>query len=267
MESLAEYAEPQAIALSAKESGCRSVAFTYNDPVVFWEYAGETARHCHALGIKTVSVTAGYMCPEPRAEFYREIDAANVDLKAFSEKFYHQQCAAHLEPVLDTLRYLKHDTSVWLEITTLLIPGLNDSEQELDQLSAWIAKELGPAVPLHFTAFHPDYHLRDIPATSAASLTVAREIARKNGLRYVYTGNVHDPEGGSTFCHACGRKLIGRDWYAMSEYNLSDQGHCRFCGTPCAGVFEGPPGKWGAKRAALKIPALRHKGAQAQKSD
>lgn len=252
-DTLASEASPEHIARAALDSGSRSVAFTYNDPVVFFEYAMDVAQACRELGIKTVAVTAGYMCPEPRAEFYRHIDAANVDLKAFSEQFYHENCAGQLEPVLDTLRYLRSETKVWLEITTLLIPGQNDAPAELEALSSWIARELGADVPLHFSAFHPDYRMRNIPPTPPSTLTHAREIALKSGLRYVYTGNVHDAAGESTYCHHCNKLIIGRDWYVMSEYHLTDSGECEYCGTKCAGVFDGPPGNWGAKRMPIHI--------------
>jgi pyruvate formate lyase activating enzyme len=242
---LADRTTPEAVAAAAQELGCRSVAFTYNDPVIFLEYAVDVAQACHARGVKTVAVTAGYMCEEPRREFYRCIDAANVDLKGFTERFYKQICAGHLQPVLDTLIYLKRQTRVWVEITTLLIPGENDSEAELEALTQWVVEQLGPDVPLHFTAFHPDWKMREKPPTPPATLTRARRIALKNGVRYAYTGNVHDREGGSTYCHQCGQRLIGRDWYVLSEWQLTEDGHCRYCGTACAGVFAGPPGTWG----------------------
>ncbi|MBK8175030.1 MAG: AmmeMemoRadiSam system radical SAM enzyme [Rhodospirillales bacterium] len=249
---LTDRASPEAIAQAAKASGCRSVAFTYNDPVIFFEYAIDVAEACHAAGIKTVAVTAGYMCEAPRAEFYRHIDAANVDLKGFSETFYRSLCSAHLQPVLETLLYLKRETQVWFEITTLLIPGENDSEAELDAMTGWIAENLGAGVPLHFTAFHPDWKMRDTPSTPPSTLTRAREIAMRNGIRYVYTGNVHDSHGGSTWCHSCGGLLIERDWYRLGDWRLDD-GRCAHCGAVCAGVFDGPPGDWGRRRAPLKI--------------
>jgi len=250
---LADEAPPEAIARAARSLGCRSVAFTYNDPVIFHEYAIDVAQACHALGIRTVAVTAGEVCPEPRAEFYRHMDAANVDLKGFTEKFYHDLCAGHLQPVLDTLVYLKRETNVWFEITTLLIPGHNDSDEELEAMTQWVVRELGPDVPLHFTAFHPDWKMLEVPPTPPATLTRARRIAMKNGVRYAYTGNVHDEEGGSTICHRCGRVLIGRDWYVLTAWNLTDDGRCRGCGEPCAGVFEGPAGRWGARRLPVRI--------------
>jgi pyruvate formate lyase activating enzyme len=254
MDTLADKASPEAIARTAQRLDCRSVAFTYNDPVIFHEYAIDTAQACHALGIKTVAVTAGYVCDEPRREFYRHIDAANVDLKAFTERFYHQITGGHLQPVLETLRYLKHETSVWFEITTLLIPGENDSDEELDALTRWVVDELGPDVPIHFTAFHPDYRLLDRPPTPPATLTRARRIAMRNGVRYAYTGNVRDVEGGTTVCHQCNKVVIGRDGYALTEWNVIEGGHCRFCDAPCHGVFEDSPGWWGARRLPISLP-------------
>jgi pyruvate formate lyase activating enzyme len=253
IETLADAASPEVIARAAKQLGCRSVAFTYNDPVIFHEYAIDVAQACHEIGVKAVAVTAGYQCEAPRAEFYRYMDAANVDLKAFTEQFYKQITVGHLQPVLDTLEYLKKETNVWFEITTLLIPGENDSEKEIEELTQWVMEHLGPDVPLHFTAFHPDFKMLDKPPTPSPTLTRARRIAVKNGLRYAYTGNVHDEEGGSTYCHHCGRKLIGRDWYVMTDWHLTDDGLCLHCGTPCAGVFEGPPGNWGAKRLPVRL--------------
>jgi pyruvate formate lyase activating enzyme len=253
MDTLADAASPEGIARAAQRLGCRSVAFTYNDPVIFLEYAMDIAQACHELEIKTVAVTAGYICDEPRVEFFRHMDAANVDLKGFSERFYHQVCSGHLQPVLDTLVYLKRHTQVWSEITTLLIPGENESERELEEMTGWIMEHLGPDVPLHFTAFHPDYKMLDKPRTPAATLIRARQIALKNGLRYVYTGNVHDEEGGSTRCAGCGRRVIGRDWYVLTDWNLTAEGDCTFCGTRCAGVFDGPPGGWGARRLPVRL--------------
>jgi len=211
------------------------------------------ADACHKKGIKTVAVTAGEICPEPREEFFAHMDAANVDLKAFSERFYKYICGGSLQPVLDTLSYLQHHTEVWFEITTLLIPGENDSPPEIDALTQWVASELGPDVPLHFTAFHPDWKMRDHPPTPPATLTMARQIALKNGLRYVYTGNVHDEAGGSTYCHQCGQKLIGRDWYILTTWNLTDDGRCNDCGTLCAGVFDESPGSWGSRRLPVRL--------------
>ena len=251
--TLADEASPEKIASVAHRLGCKSIAYTYNDPVIFMEYAIDVAKACHDYGIKSVAVTAGYICPEPRAEFYRHMDAANVDLKAFTERFYWKITGAHLQPVLDTLVYLRHDTDVWFELTTLLIPGENDSDQELDEMSHWVVEKLGPDVPMHFTAFHPDWKMMDKPHTPAATLTRARAIAQKNGVRYAYTGNVHDKDGQSTYCHACGTRLIGRDWYDLSDWELDQDGCCNNCGTRCSGVFEGGPGHWGAKRMPVRL--------------
>ena len=252
-DTLSDRADPEAIACAAQELGCRSVAFTYNDPVIFLEYAVDAAVACHARGLKTVAVTAGYVCDEPRAEFFRHIDAANVDLKAFTEDFYRTVCGAQLAPVLDTLTYLKRETDVWVELTTLLIPGKNDSDEELDAMTAWVVRNLGPDVPMHFTAFHPDWKMRDVPPTPPKTLTRAREIARRNGVRYAYTGNVRDADGSSTYCHACGERLIQRDWYELGDWRLTAEGACAACGTPCAGVFEARPGHWGARRQPVRM--------------
>ncbi len=253
VDTLCEQATPAIIAEAALRSGCRSVAFTYNDPVIFLEYAVDTAIECRKRGLKTVAVTAGYICDEPRVEFFRHMDAANVDLKAFTDSFYQRLCTGHLQPVLDTLVYLKRETDVWFEITTLLIPGENDSDAELDALTRWVVNTLGPDVPLHFSAFHPDWKMMDTPPTPPATLTRARAIALRNGVRYAYTGNVHDLEGDATRCHTCGAVVIGRDWYELISWNLTEDGRCRACGTPCAGVFEAKPGTWGRKRRPLSF--------------
>jgi len=252
-DTLADAASPETIARAARGLGCNSVAYTYNDPVIFHEYAIDIAAACHELDIKSVAVTAGYVCEEPRREFYAHMDAANVDLKAFSEEFYWKLTGAHLEPVLDTLKYLKHQTDVWLETTTLLIPGMNDSDDELHKMTQWVVSELGPEVPMHFTAFHPDWKMMDIDSTPPSTLRRARQIAIDNGVRYAYTGNVHDESGGSTYCHGCGQRLIGRDWYQITDWQLNDQGHCLKCGAVCAGVFAGKAGNWGARRQSVRL--------------
>jgi pyruvate formate lyase activating enzyme len=256
MDTLMDAASPEGLAEAAERLGCRSVAFTYNDPVIFMEYAIDTAQACHERGIKSVAVTAGYICEEPRREFYRHMDAANVDLKAFTEGFYRNICAGHLQDVLDTLVYLKHATDVWFEITTLLIPGENDSAAEIEQECQWVVDHLGIDVPIHFTAFHPDWKMIDKPPTPASTLRRARRIAVEHGIRYAYVGNVHDPDGDSTYCHGCGETLIGRDWYELLSWNLTDDGRCGACGERCAGVFEGPPGDWGAKRQPVSLRSL-----------
>ncbi len=252
VEALSDSATPDAIARAAERAGCKSVAFTYNDPVLWAEYAIDTAIACHERGIQAVAVTAGYVTPEARPEFFRHMDAANVDLKGFTEDFYRKVCLGHLDPVLDTLRWLKHESSVWFEITTLLIPGHNDSEDEVKRLSAWVAENVGTEVPLHFTAFHPDWKLTDAPHTPASTLTRARAIALAAGLKHVYTGNVHDGAGQSTYCSGCGAVLIERDWYELGRWGLRGN-RCAKCGTVLAGVFDPKPGKWGSRRQPLRI--------------
>jgi pyruvate formate lyase activating enzyme len=250
---LMDHASPEAIARAAQETACRSVAYTYNDPVIFHEYAIDTAIACRKLGIKSVAVSAGFQCAEPRAEFYRHMDAANIDLKAFTDYFYQRLCGGHLQAVLETLEYIQHETDVWLEITTLLIPGENDSATELKNLTRWVVEKLGPDVPLHFSAFHPDWKMLNTLPTPPATLAMARQIALDNGVHYAYIGNLHDKEGDSTWCHQCGQLLIGRDWYELSEWNLTAEGKCKQCATPCAGVFEQQPGSWGAKRRPVAM--------------
>ena len=252
-DTLSDSAVPETIGRAARELGCRSIAYTYNDPAIFMEYAIDVAKACREHDIKSVAVTAGYMTPQPRQEFYQYLDAANVDLKGFTEDFYYKTCGGHLQPVLDTLVYIKHETNVWLEITTLLIPGHNDSDRELDQMTKWGVANLGPDVPWHFTAFHPDWKMLDAPPTPVATLKRARKIAMENGVRYAYTGNVHDEEDGSTYCHGCGEKLIGRDWYEITAWNLDVNGKCRNCGTVCAGLFEASPGTWEARRQSVRL--------------
>ena len=247
-DTLADQASPDAIAERAKALGCKSVAFTYNDPTIFAEYAIDVAKACHARGVKTVAVTAGYIHRAPLEEFAAVLDAANVDLKAFTEDFYSRITFAHLQPVLDTLEYLVHQAKVWTEITTLLIPGHNDSEAEIAKLSEWVATRLGPDVPLHFSAFHPDFKMRDIPATPPSTLRRARRQAMEAGLKYVYTGNVHDTEGDTTFCGKCQAPLIVRDWYELLEYRVTPKGTCPDCGEKVAGHYEDKPGQWGRKR-------------------
>ncbi len=255
MDRLMDQASPEAIAIAAETSGCKSAAFTYNDPVIFAEYAIDTAHACHERGINTVAVTAGYIHPEPRHDFYSVMDAANVDLKAFTEDFYYKLTGSHLQPVLDSLVYLCNETDVWTEITTLLIPGCNDSDSEIEAMCRWIVKELGQGVPLHFTAFHPDFRMRDIPATSPASLARARHIAQSEGLHYVYTGNVHDLDGGTTACPACKGSLIVRDWHRILDYRLTDEGCCPDCGHAIAGRFGKYTGDFGQRRIPLRIGA------------
>jgi pyruvate formate lyase activating enzyme len=255
MDRLMDEASPGAIAQAAVRSGCRSVAFTYNDPVIFAEYAMDAADACREAGVRTVAVTAGYISPEPRREFYAKMDAANVDLKGFTDEFYVKLTGARLAPVLDTLAYLRHETGVWLEITTLLIPGRNDSDAELAAMSKWIARELGPEVPLHFTAFHPDFRMTEVAPTPPATLTRARRIAMGEGLEYVYTGNVHDRVGGTTSCPGCGAALVERDWHRIEAYRLTDGGACPDCGRAIPGRFEpfDAKGQFGRRRIPVAI--------------
>jgi len=253
---LCDEASPETLARTALEQGSRSVAFTYNDPVIFLEYAIDSARACHELDIKTVAVTAGYIHDQPRREFFAHMDAVNVDLKGFTEEFYHKLCVGHLQPVLDTLEYLVRETDCWTEITTLLIPGHNDSDEELKRMCDWLLEHLGPDVPLHFSAFHPDYKMMDVPPTPPQTLARARDIAMGAGLHYVYTGNVHDRSGGTTHCPACQAPLIVRDWYEILDYRLTDDGHCPDCGQAIAGHFTRFEGAFGNRR----IPVAIHGG-------
>jgi pyruvate formate lyase activating enzyme len=253
VDTLADSASPETIARAAQELGCRSVAFTYNDPVIFHEYAIDVAEACRERGILTVAVTAGEICEEPRAEFFRNMDAANVDLKAFTERFYSKICAGHLQAVLDTLVYLKQETDVWFELTTLVIPGENDSEEEIDEMTRWVVENLGPDVPMHFSAFHPDWKMLDHPSTPPKTLTRCRKIATRNGVRYAYTGNVHDEQGDATLCHQCGSKVIQRDWYELTGWDLDEKGRCKRCGTRCAGRVDTTPGGWGRRRQPVRL--------------
>jgi len=255
MDRLMDQASPLAIAMEAKKYGCHSVAFTYNDPVIFAEYAMDVADACHAHGIQTVAVTAGYMHDQPRRDFYAKMDAANVDLKAFTDDFYFKLTGSHLQPVLDTLVYLRHETDVWFEITTLLIPGHNDSKEEVTALSRWVMRELGPDVPLHFSAFHPDHKMPDVPATPPATLIHARQSALDEGLHHVYTGNVHHAEGDTTVCSNCQALLIVRDWYQIKQYRLDASGHCPDCGTALAGRFGAQGGTFGRRRIPISMGA------------
>ncbi len=255
MDTLADQASPERLARAARKLECKSIAFTYNDPIIFHEYAIDVAAACAELGIQSVAVTAGYVDPEPRAEFFQFMDAANVDLKAFSDRFYYKICGGHLAPVLETLEYIHHETDTWLETTTLLIPGENDSDKELRAMCEWLVEHLGPDVPMHFSAFHPDWKMRDIAATPAATLTRARAIARACGVRYAYTGNVHDAEGASSWCHQCGELLIERDWYQLGKWQLDAEGRCRHCQSPLPGRFEARPGSFGPRRIPVRLGA------------
>ena len=253
MDTLADEASPEAIARAAAERGCRSIAFTYTDPVIFAEYAMDVADACREQGIQAVAVTAGYIHERARREFYAKMDAANVDLKGFTDEFYIKLCGARLKPVLETLVYLKHETDVWFEITTLLIPGKNDSSEEMRAECQWIMRELGPDVPVHFTAFHPDYKLTDIARTPPATLTRARSIALDEGLHYIYTGNVHDTEGGTTYCPGCRAPLIVRDWYRIEQQRVTAEGRCPDCGHAIPGRFETYSGQFGPRRIPIGI--------------
>ncbi len=250
-----DVADPEAIASAARQNDCRSVAFTYNDPVIWAEYAIDTARACHAQGIKTVAVTAGYISEAARRPFFDVMDAANVDLKAFTERFYWKLSSGHLEPVLNTLRWLVHGSRTWVEITNLIIPRENDSKDELERMCGWIVEQLGPGVPVHFTAFHPDFRMMDRPRTSPATLAAAHDIARRAGLHYVYTGNISDRRRQSTYCPGCGQMLIERDGYDLGVYAL-DGDKCRHCGAAIAGRFdEDGPGRWGGRRLPVRVSA------------
>ncbi|MFN3604527.1 MAG: AmmeMemoRadiSam system radical SAM enzyme [Leptonema sp. (in: bacteria)] len=253
MDTLSDRASPEVLAKVAKKLQCKSVAFTYNDPVIFMEYAIDVAKECRKLGIHTVAVTAGYINPEPREEFYRYMDAANVDLKGFTESFYKKFCGGYLQPVLDTLVYLKKFTNVWIEITTLLIPDENDSKQEIQKECEWILKNLGSDVPLHFTAFHPDFKMLNKSSTPHTTLLRARKVAQEVGLQFVYVGNVYDENAESTYCPNCKRKIIGRNWYTLSDYYITSEGKCQFCGYVIPGRFDKTKGNWGAKRVPIHI--------------
>ncbi len=255
LDRLQDEASPEAIATRAKQLGAKSVAFTYNDPTIFAEYAMDVADACHALDVRTVAVTAGFIHADPRRAFYEKIDAANVDLKAFTEAFYEKQTLSQLQPVLETIEYLVKETRVWVELTTLLIPTLNDSEREIAELSEWVMGHLGPDVPLHFSAFHPDYKLTHLPPTPPETLSRARRQAMQAGLRYVYTGNVHDPEGDTTLCPSCQAAVIERDWYQLNAYRLGPRGDCSACGRSIAGHFDVKAGDFGRRRIPIQMKA------------
>jgi len=258
VDRFADEAAPETIAEAARALGCRSVAYTYNDPIVWVEYAIDTARACRAAGVKNVAVTSGYMLPAPRAALYEWIDAANVDLKAFDESFYRRLCAGRLEPVLDTLRWLVRETDVWLEVTNLVIPRENDSPDEIQRMCAWLVETLGPDVPVHFSAFHPDFRLTDREPTPLETLLRAYEIAQDAGLRYVYTGNVADVEHQTTYCPGCGGVVIERDGYELTRYALKGD-HCGHCGAAVAGRYDERPGNWGSRRQPVRIAEFAKK--------
>ena len=252
IDTLADEASPRQLAQAAVNLGCKSLEYTYNDPLIFHEYAVDTALACRDKGIKNIAVTAGYVHPEPRREFFAVMDAANIDLKAFTDDFYHRVCGGHLQPVLDTLLYVHHETDVWLELTTLMIPGHNDTDEEIDAMTSWVVENLGRDVPMHFTAFHPSWKMMNVHSTPASALTNARHIAIENGVRYAYTGNVHDGEGGSTWCPECGELLIERDVYTLGKWGL-EHGACHQCGFRIAGMFDDQPGNWGSRRLPVRL--------------
>ena len=254
-DKLTDSASPETIATAARQGGARSIAFTYNDPVIFAEYAIDCAHAAHAQGLKAVAVSAGYITEQAREKFFAPMDAANIDLKAFTEHFYEKLCFAHLGPVLETLKYLKHETEVWLEITTLLIPGQNDSEAEVAALSEWVLANLGPLTPLHFTAFHPDFKLLDAPHTPSSTLAMARRRARATGLKHVYTGNIHDAAGQSTYCASCAARIIERDGYSIGQFDLDARAACRHCGARAEGHFDPAAGHFGPQRKRLRLLA------------
>ncbi|HET6438260.1 MAG TPA: AmmeMemoRadiSam system radical SAM enzyme [Anaeromyxobacter sp.] len=229
---------PERVVDLARQEGTPGIAFTYNDPVIWAEYAIDVARAAHQAGLYTAFVTAGYVTPEARAEIFPHMDAANVDLKGFTEGFYSKLTLAHLAPVLDTLEWLAREARTWVEVTNLVIPGWNDDPAETRALSRWLVDHMGPDVPLHLTAFHPDFRMRDVPPTPPATLRRARELALSEGLHHVYTGNVHDPAGQTTYCPSCGEAVIERDWHAVRRVRLRGSA-CAGCGTRIAGRFEG----------------------------
>lgn len=253
VESLSQFATAEMIANAAVNAGAASIAYTYNDPVIFHEYAVEVAQAARARGVKSVAVTAGYITAQPREEFFAVMDAANIDLKSFSEEFYRKLTGAHIEPVLETIDYVVNETKCWVELTTLLIPGQNDSDAEIDALCAWVLDRLGPTVPLHFSAFHPDFRMSDISRTPPATLLRARQRALDAGVHHVYVGNVPHKLAQSSYCAACSDLVVGRDRYVLSDWKLSEDGHCQSCGTPFPGVIDGPPGNWGQKRRPVRI--------------
>lgn len=252
VERLSEEASPEQIADAASRLGAQSVAYTYNDPVIWLEYAVDTARVCREKGIKNVAVTAGYINPEARAEFFSFMDAANVDLKAFTERFYSKLTLSHLEPVLDTLVWLKKESNTWFEITNLIIPEENDDQDELKRMCDWIVRNLGEFVPVHFTAFHPDFKLVNRPATPASTLIRARDTALSAGIKYVYVGNVYDRDSQSTYCHNCKALIVERDWYELGRYRIRG-GKCMECATDIPGFFEDQKGDWGARRLPVSF--------------
>ena len=240
---------PAQVVALARKHGSPGIAYTYNEPTIWGEYVADCARAARAQGLYNVVVSNGYITPEARGEVLADVDAANIDLKGFTERFYAELTDGHLEPVLDTLKWMVHETSIWLEITTLLIPGENDSDLELERECEWIARELSVDVPVHFTAFHPDYKLLDRPATPPARLVAAREIALRHGLRYPFIGNALGEQGHTTFCPGCKEPVIRRDWHEIRSYDL-DGDRCSHCKATIAGRFDAQPpaGFFGRRR-------------------
>ncbi len=237
MQDNARQLDPQEIVEMALEYGVPAIAFTYNEPTIWAEYAIDIACAAHQAGLRTVMVSNGYVTREAFFELYEHIDAANIDLKGFSEEFYARVTLAHMRPVLDVLRWLRHETKVWLEITNLIIPGCNDRPEETEALCAWILGELGNDVPLHFTAFHPDFKMLDREPTPPETVHRAREIALERGLKYVYEGNLLTRDGGNTHCPACHRTLIRRTWHQLNEVAIVN-GCCAHCGAEIAGRWD-----------------------------
>ncbi|MGB1235986.1 MAG: AmmeMemoRadiSam system radical SAM enzyme, partial [Planktomarina sp.] len=252
---LASQASPTLIANAARNAGCKSVAYTYNDPVIFLEYATDISAACRERGVKNVAVTAGYLTDAARPEFFGAMDAANIDLKAFTEEFYYKLTGAHIGPVLDSIKYAVNETDCWVELTTLLIPDTNDSDAELHALCEWVVRECGPDVPLHFSAFHPDFRMLDTPRTPVETLLRARNIGLKTGLNHVYIGNAHNHAAQSSYCSGCQKLAIGRNWYELDQWHLDDAGHCTRCGTKMPGHFDGPHGTWGRTRKPVRLVA------------
>ncbi|GAA2182334.1 AmmeMemoRadiSam system radical SAM enzyme [Brooklawnia cerclae] len=260
MERLSDAASPGEVARAAESSGCAGVAYTYNDPIVFAEYAIDTALACRERGLANIAVTAGYVCPEGRRDLFSVMDAVNVDLKGFSNDFYRTVTGAELQPVLDTIMWLVHEADAWVELTTLLIPGTNDASSDIRAMCRWIVGELGPDVPLHFTAFHPAHRMLDVPATPSRTLARARLIGYEAGLHYVYTGNVHDPAGQTTHCPTCSTPVVARDRYTIDAYLLDEHGCCPVCGTRIAGRFGERAGDFGSHRIPIRLSSHRDVG-------
>jgi pyruvate formate lyase activating enzyme len=236
-ESMISVAAEDVVAL-AESAGAPSIAFTYNDPVIWAEWAIDVARVARRRGVRTVFVTAGYVEAKAREEIFACMDAVNVDLKAFTEDFYARVTLSHLAPVLETLEWLARGGRTWTEVTNLLIPGLNDDPGEIRRLAEWIGTHMGPDVPLHFSAFHPTWKMTDRPPTPPGTLVEARRIAREVGLHHVYTGNVRDPEGQATLCPRCGEEVVTRTGNSVLRNRLRQGGACPACGERIAGRFD-----------------------------